>query len=145
MPVARADSLTGDRSQRANVSMCNITELLQVRGDARMQRHSKRKSRSTLADCDLTRDSTHRVSDNMHDEENIVGSKAMCWNATSPSCAADTYGPHASKKKPRRKRKCWNATTSRRVTRTCWNATSLKEKIPQRPISLRPHWRLIYS
>ena len=78
-----------------------------------MQRRSKRKSHSTRAVCPLTGDSTHRESANMHDEEDAVGSKAMCWNATSPSCVADTYGPRALKENCA-ERKCWNATTSHR-------------------------------
>ena len=68
------------QAQRENAtrSMYNITKLLQVRGGAGMQPHSKRKSCSTRAVCDLTGDSTHRESVSMHNEEDAVGSKAMC-------------------------------------------------------------------
>ena len=79
--------------------------------------HDTREGLETVATqsttSELTGDPAHRESVNMHNEENAVGSKAMCWNATSPSCVADTYGPHALKKSCT-ERKCWNATTSHR-------------------------------
>ena len=50
--------------------MYNSTKLLQVRGSAGMQPHSKRKSCSTRTVCDLTGDSTHGESVSMHNEEN---------------------------------------------------------------------------